>query len=62
MVETELRWAESCNTRILEANLLLMLLLDSQPRTAVMDCFTVLHKGGAVLWKKELNPVKVLTI
>jgi signal recognition particle receptor subunit alpha len=23
-----------------------------------MDCFTVLHKGGAVLWKKELNPVK----
>ena len=22
-----------------------------------MDCFTVVHKGGAVLWKKELNPV-----
>jgi hypothetical protein len=25
-----------------------------------MDGFTVLHKGGAVLWKKELNPIKVL--
>jgi hypothetical protein len=24
-----------------------------------MDGFTVLHKGGAVLWKKELNPIKV---
>ena len=26
---------------------------------AGMDGFTVLHKGGAVLWKKELNPIKV---
>ena len=23
-----------------------------------MDCFTVLHKGGAVLWKQEINSVK----
>ena len=23
-----------------------------------MECFTVLHKGGAVLWKKELSPIK----
>ena len=22
-----------------------------------MDCFTVLHKGGTVLWKKELNTI-----
>eukprot|EP00287_Rhodomonas_sp_CCMP768_P020821 CAMPEP_0202814728 /NCGR_PEP_ID=MMETSP1389-20130828/5789_1 /ASSEMBLY_ACC=CAM_ASM_000865 /TAXON_ID=302021 /ORGANISM="Rhodomonas sp., Strain CCMP768" /LENGTH=65 /DNA_ID=CAMNT_0049486553 /DNA_START=51 /DNA_END=245 /DNA_ORIENTATION=- len=22
--------------------------------SAMLDCFTVLHKGGAVLWRKEM--------